>query len=681
MKVARTPTAAAVAAAPAAPGPAPVGAVFGVAAGFLLSVLPLLFVRGTQAWFSDAPAVWVYSLGFVLAMAGMGILTGEFATRRLPASAARWLQTILLLGAFATMPLLPTRETINPAPVNAALNLLRLLIVECGLTAGALGFFLGGRLANDPGDNRGTPILIGLMLGPIVYLMVLDPLLPTNRLDVYFSWSIAAFALAAIVWLWQPAAKSIAMRGTGRVSKRPLWVAWVEAGSSGAIAALLLVVSTASMGNSVSTTKLWALPCLIAVIAFSLGRFRPMFRRPIVIAALQSCSAVALTAVLYLGSTWSLALSLQVLFAGLATGVLALAASLAKLAEKHGDAGGVAGSLVGVVIAAPLVTFVAQRMATDTTEFALTVLAAAAVVLIAQAKLAARKGPVLLGIAGLVLLIVALGFNFYGRNLNAVGRVRTFYGVTTAVGVGGGADAFLLMRSGDTPRAAQFRAEDVRFEPTLFHGRNTGIGLLFRSLPKGNFRRIGIVGVGNGDLMAYAHPTDVLRLYEFDPGPVRMASEAFTYLPYANTNVWQLVPGDPRRVLETAEPERFDVLILDIFSGAYLPSHLLTAEAFAVWRRQLAPDGVLAINLTNERFDLLPVVWRQAIEQGLKLVPAFTKANPAAGIPATEWVFLTNNPELLSQPGIKAAGEKETAEAARFPLWTDELHEPLGVLK
>ncbi len=677
MKLAPSPTS--LAASPPAPGIAPVATGLIIAAGFLLGVLPLLFVRGTQAWFSDAPAVWIYSVGFVIVVASAGIVAGEFATRRLPASVARWLQAILLLGAFATMPLLPVRGAINPAPVNAALDLLQLLVAECGLVAGALGFFLGGRLASDPSDHRGTPVLIGLMLGPVVFLMVLDPLLPTNRLDVYFSWSIAAFALAALVWLWQPAAPAAA--GRGRAAKRPLWVAWVEAGLSGAIAALLLVVSMASMGNSVSTPKLWALPGLITVMAFSLGRFRPAFRRPVVIAVMQSLSAGALTAALYLSSTWPLALTLQVHYAGLATGVIALAATLGMLSEKYGDAGGMAGSLVGVAIATPFVTFVAQRLGTDTTEFALVVLAAAALVLIAQAKLAARKGPVLLGIAGLGLLIVALGFNFYGRNLNAVGRVRTFYGVTTAVGVGAGADAFLLMRSGDTPRAAQFRAEDARFEPTLFHGRNTGLGLLFRSLPKGNFRRIGIVGVGNGDLMAYAHPTDILRLYEFDPGPVRMASEAFTYLSYANTNVWQLVPGDPRLVLETAAPERFDVLILDIFSGAYLPSHLLTAEAFAVWRRQLAPDGVLAINLTNARFDLLPVVWRQAIELGLKFVPAFTEANPAAGIPATEWVFLTTNAEFLNRPGVKAAGEKETAEAARFPLWTDELHDPMGVLK
>ncbi len=185
MKLAQTPTS--LAASPAAPGISSAATGLSIAAGFLLSVLPLLFVRGTQAWFSDAPTVWVYSLGFVVAMASLGILAGEVATRHLPASAARWLQTILLLGAFATMPLLPTREAISPAPVNAALDLLRWLLAECGLVAGALGFFLGGRLAGDPDDNRGTP-----GLDPGVFQLVDSPDAAELIYEVKFSGQVTA---------------------------------------------------------------------------------------------------------------------------------------------------------------------------------------------------------------------------------------------------------------------------------------------------------------------------------------------------------------------------------------------------------------------------------------------------------------------------------------------------------
>jgi len=278
------------------------------------------------------------------------------------------------------------------------------------------------------------------------------------------------------------------------------------------------------------------------------------------------------------------------------------------------------------------------------------------------------------------VLFTALAFNYHGRNLNTVGRVRTFFGVTSTLGVGSGANAYYVMLCGDTPRAAQFLAEDARFEPTMSHARTNGIGRLFGAHPKGNFRRVGVVGIGNGDLVAYAHPSDVFRFYEYDPGAALTAETTFRYLPHANFD-WEVVPGDPRRVLDQAPPQSLDLLILDSFSAGPLPTHLLTTEAFAVWRRHLGPDGVLAVNVTNARFDLLPVVWRLAIEQGLAVAPALSAGNPTTGQASAEWLFLSPNAELLRRTGFPVAGPKETEEARLFPLWTDERLHPLSVLK
>lgn len=668
---------------PARPGQlrtSPVPNLLCLTAGLLLSWLPLLFTRGTQSAFSNAPSVWIYTLGFVLALTSLGVMTGHVAARQLPVAGSRWLQTILLFGAFASLPLLPAPGQIALAPANAALELLTLLLVKAGPTAFALGLFLGARLAADSEDNTGMVTLIGLLAGPILFLMVLDPLLPTSQLDVAFSWTMLGFALTAIGWQWfnQPRPSEKSAPATRTI--RPRWVAFMETALLGVIAAMLLVITARSMSDAVSAPSLWVLPLLIALVAYSAGRLRPALQRPLVIAGLQIVSAVALTAALIYGPLWSLAVLMQVLYFGLATGVMACAASLGRLADSFPKAMSGAGLLVGIVLACGLVTYVAQRLATDTTEYQLTVLVAALLVVFGLVKTLPSKRPLWLGGLGLVALVVVLGFNFHVRNLNAIGRVRTFYGVTTAVGAGTGADAYLLMRNGDTPRAAQFLAADARFEPILQHARNTGIGLLFRSLPKGNFRRVGIVGIGNGGLVAYAHPTDVFRFYEYDPGQVLMAQSQFGYLPSANFD-WDVIPGDPRRVLEQAEPGGLDLLILDVFSGGALPAHLLTAEAFATWQRQLAPDGVLAINTTNRRFDLLPVVWRHALELDLKMLPAFTREDPASGTAAVEWVFLTNNSDLLRRGIFPAPGEKESAAARQFPLWTDERYTPMAVLK
>jgi hypothetical protein len=72
-----------------------------------------------------------------------------------------------------------------------------------------------------------------------------------------------------------------------------------------------------------------------------------------------------------------------------------------------------------------------------------------------------------------------------------------------------------------------------------------------------------------------------------------------------------LVLGDARLSLERelSTPQHFDVLVLDAFTSASVPTHLLTSEAFEVYRQQLAPGGAIAIHVTNRYIDLAPVVY------------------------------------------------------------------------
>ena len=52
--------------------------------------------------------------------------------------------------------------------------------------------------------------------------------------------------------------------------------------------------------------------------------------------------------------------------------------------------------------------------------------------------------------------------------------------------------------------------------------------------------------------------------------------------------------------------QRFDVLVMDAFSSDAIPVHLLTAECFALYRRHLAPRGMLAFHVSNLYLDLAP---------------------------------------------------------------------------
>jgi len=54
--------------------------------------------------------------------------------------------------------------------------------------------------------------------------------------------------------------------------------------------------------------------------------------------------------------------------------------------------------------------------------------------------------------------------------------------------------------------------------------------------------------------------------------------------------------------------EPYDVLVLDAFSSAAIPVHLLTREAVAGYVNVLAPGGVIAVHISNRHLDLEPVV-------------------------------------------------------------------------
>ena len=48
----------------------------------------------------------------------------------------------------------------------------------------------------------------------------------------------------------------------------------------------------------------------------------------------------------------------------------------------------------------------------------------------------------------------------------------------------------------------------------------------------------------------------------------------------------------------------FNVLVVDAFSGDAIPLHLLTTQALAIYRRHLAPGGIIAFHISNRHVDL-----------------------------------------------------------------------------
>ena len=141
--------------------------------------------------------------------------------------------------------------------------------------------------------------------------------------------------------------------------------------------------------------------------------------------------------------------------------------------------------------------------------------------------------------------------------------------------------------------------------------------------------------------------------------------------------------GDARlsleRELEQAS-QAFDLLVLDAFSSDSIPMHLLTREAFDIFLKHLAPQGALAIHVSNRYLDLAPVVYGLAAWFQLDAVSIDTSDSQHAGWTAN-WIVLSRNQQLLAQLRAAKGTDGPAAPTAPLPLWTDQRHNLLEALK
>ena len=261
-----------------------------------------------------------------------------------------------------------------------------------------------------------------------------------------------------------------------------------------------------------------------------------------------------------------------------------------------------------------------------------------------------RAGRVLL--AGAVLMT---GFSQVRveRGETLVSRSRGFYGVLSvrrgeAVFTDGRRLEKRLLYHGRTLHGLQVPTEERRGRPTMYYAENGGgIAILNHPAYKaGRPLRVALVGLGAGTMAAYGRAGDVYRFYEISPECIAAATNAayFTFLADTKARV-ELVEGDARLRMEEDLAKgvgRFDVIVLDAYSGDSIPTHLITREAFDLYRGLLAEGGILAFHLTNWHIDLWPVVKAAAGHLGLRLLGTYSGAVLNEFAEETGWAFLTD---------------------------------------
>lgn len=269
-------------------------------------------------------------------------------------------------------------------------------------------------------------------------------------------------------------------------------------------------------------------------------------------------------------------------------------------------------------------------------------------------------------------------------------RQRNFYGVLTIKERYPQKPewAGLALFHGRTVHGFELRAADKRGRPTTYYSEESGVGRTLLAMRDATPLRVGVVGLGAGTLAAYGRAGDYFRFYEIDDDVSDLARRFFTFIPQCAAAV-DIVSGDARLSLEREPPQRFDVLVLDAFSGDTVPVHLLTAEAFDVYLRHLSPRGVIAVHTSSLYVDLAPVVHNIAAHCDLKdAVVNWPQGDYSIrwaeemgyAVTPSQWVLLTRQAEFFERPPVRGAAEALLVDRS-LPLWTDQFNNLFQMLR
>ena len=137
-------------------------------------------------------------------------------------------------------------------------------------------------------------------------------------------------------------------------------------------------------------------------------------------------------------------------------------------------------------------------------------------------------------------------------------------------------------------------------------------GLLLKPDPED----ILVIGLGGGSIpMTFADlfPNAKIDVVEIDEAVVRVAEE---YFYYSDTDNMTVYVDDGRPFIKRAgiRGQKYDYIVLDAFSGDYIPEHMLTREFLEEVKAIMTEDGVLVANTfsTSRLYDHESVTYQRA---------------------------------------------------------------------
>jgi hypothetical protein len=667
---------------------------------FLLFLVQPIIAKQILPWFGGSSAVWITCMVFFQVVLLAGYTYAHLVTRHLAPRTQARLHTALLLASLLFLPIIPSASLKPVADADAALRIIVLLLATIGLpyfllstTGPLLQKWVAPRFPEKSVYRLFALSNFGSLIGLLAFPFAIEPFASSTVQSAVWSAAYALFAAACAASAWQvgksdaaPHVLTVAARSdaAGPDTAAPpgmrdvaLWLGFSALGS------IVLLASTNHITQNIASVPfLWVLPLslylLTFVVAFEGRGGRGWY---------EQNWWLFLTLMLIVGMAAGLSASRGVLDVGVAVPLYTFGMMMAalfcngELAHRKPapryltqfyliiSLGGALGGLfVGLVAPRIFPTYLELPVA-------LVLLAGLAVVVAWRNKW--LVGPAI--VASLATLWYAGEYLQFMRN-DVVFMQRNFYGTLRVREQGSGDLQVRRLLHGVILHGEQFTIGPDRLEPGTYYARTSGVGRAIEAKQVAGPVRIGVVGLGVGTLSAYGRAGDVVRFYELDPDVLKLARSEFGYLG-ATSGKLEFAIGDARlsmeREIEQGSRQRFDVLAIDAFSSDSIPVHLITREAIRLYMQHLAPDGILAVHISNRFLDLKPVLANIAAAEGLQI--RLVSDHPPEPASISDWVLISRTSEPLSAEALTAAEPLGATPA--YSLWTDQFNNLLDVLK
>jgi len=193
-------------------------------------------------------------------------------------------------------------------------------------------------------------------------------------------------------------------------------------------------------------------------------------------------------------------------------------------------------------------------------------------------------------------------------------------------------------------------------------------------------KHVGLIGLGAGTVRCYYADDRYYTMYEIDPQVVDVAKEHFDYLKDCGNEKDVIVVGDGRLEMEKREDDKYDLIILDAFSSDSIPAHLITTEAFEMYKKRLTKNGVIAAHVSNRYLNLKHVITATVDEVGMNSMFIHIKHQTRPLQVMSAWMMIypdgTDISQMHSQGWLNIDPNDNKA-----PYWTDDHSNILTTLR